>query len=111
MITTKGSFRTYWRQIDSQGQILSTPQKVSEIVGGVVIGGTKYVQCKAIIYKGSVDVTASALADPTTLPKWYLNDQLMGSTTDTLNISIIYADGVDDEIRFEYTDTNAKNWV
>ena len=110
MITTQGSFRTYWRQIDDQGQILSTPEKVSEIVGGVEIGGVKYVQCKVIIYKGSVDVTASALADPTTMPKWYLNNQLMDSVTDTLNIPISYADGVDDEVRFEYTDTNAKNW-
>ena len=68
------------------------------------------MQCKVIIYKGSVDVTASALADPTTLPKWYLNNQLMGSVTDTLNIPIIHADGEDDEVRFEYSDTNAKNW-
>ena len=110
MITTQGSFRTYWRQIGSQGQVLSTPEKISEIIGGVTIGGIKYVQCKVLIYKGSVDVTASALADPTTLPKWYLNNQLMSSTTDTLNIPISHADGVDDEIRFEYTDTNAKNW-
>ena len=110
MITRQGSFRTYWRQIGDQGQILTTPEKVSEIVGGVEIGGVEYVQCKVFIYKGSIDVTASALADPTTLPKWYLNNELMGSVTDTLNIPIIHADGVDDEVRFEYTDTNAKNW-
>ena len=109
MINTQGSFRTYWKHIDSQGNILPTPEKVSEIVGGVVINGVKYIQCKVYIYKGSVDVTASALADPTTLPKWYLNNQLM-SETDTLVVSIIHADGVDDEVRFEYTDTNAKNW-
>ena len=33
-----------------------------------------------------------------------------GRVTDTLNIPIIHADGEDDEVRFEYTDTNAKNW-
>lgn len=110
MINTQGSFRTYWKHIDSQGNILSTPEKVSEIVGGIEINGVKYIQCKVYIYKGSKDVTASALADPTTLPKWYLNNQLM-SETDTMVISIIHADGVDDEVRFEYTDTNAKNWV
>ncbi len=109
MITRQGSFRTYWRQIGDQGQILTAPEKVSEIIGGVEIGDVKYVQCKVLIYKGSVDVTASALADPTTQGKWYLNNEFI-SGTDTLNIPIIHADGVDDEVRFEYTDTNAKNW-
>ena len=46
MINTQGSFRTYWKHIDSQGNILPTPEKVSEIVGGVEINGVKYVQCK-----------------------------------------------------------------
>ncbi|HHT04567.1 MAG TPA: hypothetical protein GX005_09655, partial [Bacteroidales bacterium] len=115
IITRQGSFRTYWRQIGDQGKILTTPEKVSEIVGGVEIGDVKYVQCKVLIYKGSVDVTASALADPTTQGKWFLNNVWMASNTDTLNIpiksgDITYADGVDDEVRFEYTDTNAKNW-
>lgn len=115
IVTRQGSFRTYWRQIGDQGQILTVPEKVSEIIGGVEIGGVKYVQCKVIIYKGSVDVTASALADPTTQGKWYLNNVWISNATDTLNIPVksgdtTYADGVDDEVRFEYSDTNAKNW-
>ena len=32
MITRQGSFRTYWRQIGDQGQILTVPEKVSELV-------------------------------------------------------------------------------
>lgn len=111
-INRQGSFRTYWRQIGDQGQILTAPEKVSEIIGGVEIGGIKYIQCKVIIYKGSVDVTASALADPTTQGKWYINDEpTPKGTGEILNIPVSYADGKDDEVRFEYIDTNAKNWV
>ena len=66
---------------------------------------------KYIIYKGSVDVNCFCIRQTLLLyQKWYLNNQLMGSETDTLNIPIIHADGEDDEVRFEYTDTNAKNW-
>ncbi len=112
IVTRQGSFRTYWRQIGDQGQILTAPEKVSEIIGGVDISGVKYIQCKVIIYKGSVDVTASALADPTTQGKWYINDEpTPKGTGEILNIPVSYADGKDDEVRFEYIDTNAKNWV
>ena len=116
----QGSFRTRWQQLSDTETILTKPKKVSEVVGGVNFGGVDYVEVKAVIYKGSEDVTANAMKplDPLNKQdggggefKWYVNTEPKENNIDYIRLDAeTYADGEDDEVRFEYNDDNAKNW-
>ncbi len=109
-LNRQGSFRTYWRQIASDGTILSAPEPVSEVVGGVTVGDIKYVKVTASIYKGVRDVTEIAKTGGGNF-KFYVNSVLKNEEqSEILLDAATYADGTDDDVQFEFDDANAKNW-
>ena len=112
VITKQGAFKVVWNQYDTSGNLLGFPESAVSVIGGVNINGVDYVQCKIVVRKGVTDITSSVFADPTFAPKWYVNNNLQsGQITPILNLrASIFANGVDDEVRFEYNDVNMINW-
>lgn len=105
-LNRQGSFRTTYRVIGDNGEVLDQPRAVQTVEGGV----NGKVVVTATIRKGVTDVTERARANGGDF-RWLLNGTQIASGTSKLELGVgEHVDGVADDIEFSYDDTNAKNW-
>lgn len=105
-LNRQGSFRTTYRVIGDNGEVLDQPRAVQTVEGGV----NGKVVVTATIRKGVTDVTERARANGGDF-RWLLNGTQIASGTSKLELGVgEHVDGVADDIEFTYDDTNAKNW-
>ena len=105
-LNRQGSFRTTYRVIGDNGEVLDQPRAVQSVEGGV----NGKVVVTATIRKGVTDVTERARANGGDF-RWLLNGTQIASGTSKLELGVGgHVDGVADDIEFTYDDTNAKNW-
>lgn len=105
-LNRQGNFRTSYRVVDTNGNILPEPTPIKYVEGGV----NGKVVITASIKKGVVDVTARAKANGGAF-KWLLNGTQIASGTEVLTLGVgDHVDGKTDEIEFQYDDTRANEW-
>lgn len=105
-LNRQGSFRTTYKVIGDQGEVLDQPRAVQTVEGGV----NGKVVVTATIRKGVTDVTETARANGGDF-RWLLNGTQIASGTSKLELGVgEHVDGVTDDIEFSYDDTNAKDW-
>lgn len=105
-LNRQGSFRTTYRVIGDNGEVLDQPRAVQTVEGGV----NGKVVVTATIRKGVTDVTERAKANGGDF-RWLLNGTQIASGTSKLELGVgEHVDGVTDDIEFSYDDTNAKDW-
>ena len=105
-LNRQGSFRTTYRVIGDQGEVLDQPRAVQTVEGGV----NGKVVVTATIRKGVTDVTERARANGGDF-RWLLNGTQIASGTSKLELGVgEHVDGAADDIEFSYDDTNAKDW-
>ena len=105
-LNRQGSFRTTYKVIGDQGEVLDQPRAVQTVEGGV----RGKVVVTATIRKGVTDVTERARTNGGDF-RWLLNGAQIASGTSKLELGVgDHVDGVADDIEFTYDDTNAKNW-
>lgn len=105
-LNRQGSFRTTYRVIGDQGEVLDQPRAVQTVEGGV----NGKVVVTATIRKGVTDVTEVARTNGGDF-RWLLNGTQIASGTSKLELGVgEHVDGAADDIEFSYDDTNAKNW-
>lgn len=108
-IEVQGEFATDYVLVDeSTGQALETPQKVTKVAGGVLNGaGAEVVQCKAVITKGTRNVTETAKSAIT----WHVNGTLKATGVTSIDLTKEdYADGIPDRVEIALDDANANDW-
>ena len=102
-LTRQGRFVTRYRLLNEQGVMLSKPEAIREVEGGV----SGAVRVTLQVLKGSADVTAKAQAGST----WYVNGAKVKVGGSTLDLRASdYADGKDDEIKCEVDTSTADKW-
>lgn len=105
-LNRQGSFRTTYRVIGDNGEVLDQPRAVQTVEGGV----NGKVVVTATIRKGVTDVTEVARTNGGDF-RWLLNGTQIASGTSKLELGVgEHVDGVADDIEFSYDDTNAKDW-
>lgn len=106
VLLRQGSYKTSYRMIGDDGQLLDTPQVIKTVEGGE----DGKVVVRALIRKGVRDVTASALAKGAN-PIWYLNGTRIASGSAVLRLGVgDHVDGKTDAITFDYDDARASEW-
>ena len=106
VLLRQGSYKTSYRMIGDDGQLLDTPQVIKTVEGGE--DGKVVVQ--ALIRKGVRDVTASAISKGAN-PVWYLNGTRIASGSAVLRLGVgDHVDGKTDAVTFDYDDSRASEW-
>lgn len=106
VLLRQGSYKTSFRIIGDDGQLLDTPQAIKTVEGGE----DGKVVVRALIRKGVRDVTASAIAKGAN-PIWYLNGTRIASGSAVLRLGVgDHVDGKTDAITFDYDDSRASEW-
>ena len=106
VLLRQGSYKTSYRMIGDDGQLLDTPQVIKTVEGGE----DGKVVVRALIRKGVRDVTASAISKGAN-PVWYLNGTRIASGSAVLRLGVgDHVDGKTDAVTFDYDDSRASEW-